>query len=94
MPIESTSQSGQAGAVLARQLVEAIEAHVASPDNEDSYATVSVRAGYPRNYVNKLRAAVAENPEHRIDTSTLEKLAAAIDYEVTLTPKAEKGGST
>ena len=68
-------------------LVLAIEAHVASPDNEDSYASISVRAGYPRNYVNKLRKAVAEDPDHRIDTSTLEKLAGAIGLEVTLTPK-------
>lgn len=71
-----------AGDVLARLLVQAIEAHVASGENVDNYDAISLRAGYARNYVNKLRAAVRENPEHRIDTATLERLAAAIGCEV------------
>lgn len=76
-----------AGDVLARLLIQAIEAHVTSGENADTFDTVSLRAGFPLNYVRKLRAAVKANPEHRIDTSTLERLASAIGYEVTLTRK-------
>ena len=71
-----------AGDVLARLLLQAIEAHVTSGEHDDTFDTVSLRAGFPRNYVRKLRAAVTANPEHRIDTSTLERLAAAIGCEV------------
>ena len=86
-PVELLAPSGQSGRVIARLLVEAIERHVASPDNEDNFDSLSVRAGFKRNYINKLRAAVRANAEHTIDTSTLERLAAAIGYELTLAPK-------
>lgn len=77
-----------AGDVLARLLVEAIEAHVTSGESGDNYDAISRRAGFPRGYVTKLRTAVKANPDHRIDTSTLERLAAAIGYEVKLLRKA------
>lgn len=84
MQVAPSEVSRHDALVLARLLVAAVEAF--SVRTGESYASIGRRAGLARGYVDKMRAAVAEDPEHRIDTSTLEKLAAAVGYKVTLVP--------
>lgn len=81
-PLEVCRQNA---GVLALRLVQAVEEF--STRTGESYASIGRRVGLSRGYIDKMRAAVTANPEHRIDTRTLERIADAIGYEVNLAPK-------
>jgi hypothetical protein len=85
MQVAPSEVSRHDACVLARLLVEAVEAFAAQTG--ESYASIGRRAGLSRGYIDKMRAAVAEDPEHTIDTRTLERVAEAVGYEVSLEPK-------
>lgn len=87
--LEPRPDTGHGARVLARQLVEAIEAHVRKTG--ESYSALSARAGLKRTYVNTLRDAVKARPDHTVESSTLERLAAAIGLTWKLEPAPEKG---
>lgn len=90
--VEPQANTGHAARVLAKKLVDAIEAHCRATG--ESYRALSVRADFPPTYVTKIRDAVAKNPSHMVEATTLERLAAAIGYEWKLEPAAPEKGTT
>ncbi len=84
MEVEPRPDTGHPARVLARLLVEAIEAHVKTTG--ESYSALAVRAGLKRTYVNTLRDAVKANPEHAVESVTLERIAEKIGYTWKLEP--------
>jgi hypothetical protein len=82
--VEPVEDFGHPAPVLARLLVEAIDAHVRSQGNEDGYKDVAKRAGMSKQQLANLRAGVEKDPDYVIKSDVAERLARAIGYEVRL----------
>ena len=83
--------SGHAAPVLAKKLLDAIEAHVR--ENGGSYAAIARAAGMTPQQLGNVKAAVERDPKHVVKSDVLVRLAKAIGAAWTLQPDApEKGG--
>ena len=76
-----------ASGTLAQLVAEAVEAHVRRTG--ESYRALAARAGFPQTYVGKLLDAVRANPAHTIESSTAERLLAAVGLRITTEPADE-----
>lgn len=93
-PVEIQPDTGHPAGVLAKLVMAAIEAHVASPDNADGYEDVARRALMTKQQLNNIKRAIEaarqEKREHVIDGDVAEALLAAIGLRLTTAPADEE----
>ena len=82
--IEYQTPEPNTGTSIVRELCRAIAVHVETTG--ESFSGVGIRAGYPNTFVLKLRRASHRDASYRIETSTLERLAATLGMRVVLQP--------
>lgn len=90
MQVEPRDEAGHPGSVLARRLIEAVEARVRTGV---SYAEIARAASMAPQQLANLKAAVAADPEHVIKSDVAERLARAVGCEVLVVPSPEGGRS-
>jgi hypothetical protein len=86
MLVEPRHDTGHAAPVLARKLIDAVEARYRAGH---SYASIARAAKMTPQQLANLKADVERNPEHVITSDVMERIAGAIEYDVTFTPKAK-----
>lgn len=85
LPVEALPAVVHRDDVLVQKLRDAVEAYIAS--NAMSHDAFAALAGLKSRQHLEQFLTNAKKPGYRLEVPTAERLAAAIGYEVTLTPK-------
>lgn len=89
--VELRGATGHPEPVLAKKLLDAIEAHVR--DKGGSYASIAREAEMTPQQLGNIKTAVERDPDHVLKSDVMERLAKAIGYQWKLEPAAPEKGS-
>lgn len=83
--VEPHPTAGHDASVLAKKLIDAIEAHLRAHGGRQE--DIARAADMSPSQLSNIKREVGKDPAYVIKSDVAERLAAAIGYEVTLTPK-------